>query len=73
VIERTDQKGERHTFAIDDMVAAAGYYDLALINVTLAPGAVYVASIGGHTLAFGIAADAKASRAPVVSRLLRFP
>jgi hypothetical protein len=73
VIERTDQKGERHTFTLDDMVVAAGFYDLALLNVSLAPGAVYEASIGGHRLAFGIAADAKEGRAPVVSRLLRFP
>jgi hypothetical protein len=72
LIERIDRRGERHKLEIDDTVAAAGFYDLAKINVSLARGAIYDASIGGHKMTFQIAAKAKSGPAPVVSRLLRF-
>ena len=35
LIERTDRRGESHSLKIDDTVAAAGFYDLAKINVSL--------------------------------------
>lgn len=72
-IVRTDRPGERHELKIDDAVAAAGFYDLARINVSLTRGATYDASIGGHKLTFQIDAKARSGPAPVVSRLLRFP
>ena len=72
LIERIDRPGERHTFKIDDTIAAAGFYDLAKINVSLARGGIYDASIGGHKVTFQIDAKAKSGPAPVVSRLLRF-
>ncbi len=72
LIERTDRPGERHEFKIDDTIAAAGFYDLAKINVSLARGAIYDASIGDHKMTFQIDAKAKSGPAPVVSRLLRF-
>ena len=72
LIERTDRRGERHELKIDDAIVAAGFYDLAKINVSLARGAIYDASIGGHKMTFEIAAKAKSGPAPVVSRLLRF-
>ena len=72
-IVRTDRPGERHELRIDDAVAAAGFYDLARINLSLARGATYDASIGGHKLTFQIDAKARSGPAPVVSRLLRFP
>jgi hypothetical protein len=72
LIERTDRRGERHELKIDDAIVAAGFYDLAKINVSLARGAIYDASIGGHKMTFQIAAKAKSGPAPVVSRLLRF-
>jgi len=71
-IVRTDRPGERHELRIDDAIAAAGFYDLARINVRLARGAIYDASIGGHKMTFQIDAKAKSGPAPVVSRLLRF-
>jgi hypothetical protein len=72
-IERTDRPGERHELKIDDAVAAAGFYDLAKINVSLTRGAIYDARIGGQKLTFRIDAKAKSGPAPIVSRLLRFP
>src|SRR6202171_1877391 len=72
LIERTDRRGERRELKIDDTSAAAGFYDLAKINVSLARGAIYDASIGSHKMTFQIAAKAKSGTAPVVSRLLRF-
>ena len=71
-IARTDRKGDRREIKIDDSTAAAGFYDLAKINVRLIRGATYEASIGSHKLAFEVDAKAKSGPAPVVSRLLRF-
>ncbi|HUI97150.1 MAG TPA: hypothetical protein VLX44_15445 [Xanthobacteraceae bacterium] len=70
-IVRTDRRGERHEVAIDDAVAAAGFYDLAKARLSLTRGAIYQASIGGHTLVFQVDAKATSGPAPVVSRLLR--
>jgi hypothetical protein len=72
LIERIDRRGERHELKIDDAVAAAGFYDLANIDVSLTRGAIYDASIGGHKMTFAIDAKAKSGPAPIVSRLLRF-
>jgi hypothetical protein len=72
LIERIDRKGERHELKIDDATAAAGFYDLARTNISLARGAIYDASIGGHKMMFQIDAKATSGPAPVISRLLRF-
>ncbi len=72
VIRRVDRPGERHTIKIDDAIAAAGFYDLAKINLNLTRGGIYTASLGGQTVPFRIAAEATPGRAPIVSRLLRF-
>ena len=72
LIERVDRRGERHEFKIDDAIAAAGFYDLAKIKVSLARGAIYDASIGGHKMTFAIDPKAASGPAPIVSRLLRF-
>jgi hypothetical protein len=72
LIERIDRKGERHELKIDDTIAATGFYDLAGMNVTLARGGIYDASIGGHKMMFQIDAKATSGPAPIVSRLLRF-
>jgi hypothetical protein len=71
LIARLDRRGERHELNIDDTVAAAGFYDLAKVNVNLTRGAIYEASIGGHEMMFQIDAKAKSGPAPIVSRLLR--
>jgi hypothetical protein len=72
LIERKDRHGERLEVKIDDAIVAAGFYDLAKSNVSLARGAIYEASIGGHKMTFQIDPKAKSGAAPVVSRLLRF-
>lgn len=72
LIERVGRKQDRREVKID---AGAGtpFHDLAKDNIRLARGAVYKASLGGHTMTFKIDAKAKSGSAPVVSRLLRFP
>jgi hypothetical protein len=72
LIQRTDRKGKRLELPIDDATAAAGFYDLSKSKVSLVPGGIYDASIGGHKMTFAIDAKAKSGPAPVVSRLLRF-
>jgi hypothetical protein len=72
LIERTGRGRERHAFAIDDTIAAAGFYDLAKVNLSLTRGAIYDARIGRHKMTFQVDAKAKSGPAPVVSRLLRF-
>ena len=72
LIQRTDRKGKRLELPIDDATASAGFYDLAKSKVSLVPGGIYDASIGGHKMTFAIDAKAKSGSAPVVSRLLRF-
>jgi hypothetical protein len=73
LIARTDRKGgDRHALSIDDATAAAGFYDLAKRNLSLARGATYEASLGDRKLTFQIDANARSGPAPVVSRLLRF-
>ena len=71
LIQRTDRKGKRLELPIDDATAAAGFYDLSKSKVSLVPGGIYDASIGGHKMTFAIDAKAKSGPAPVVSRLLR--
>ena len=71
-LRRTDRPGERRELKLDDVTAAAGFYDLGKQHVSLTRGASYEAAIGGRTLAFRVDAKAKAGAAPVVSRLLRF-
>jgi hypothetical protein len=72
LIRRTDRWGERYVIKIDDTVAAAGFYDLAKTDVSLAPGATYDATIGKHKMTFQIDPQASSDRTPIVSRLLRF-
>ena len=72
LIERIDRRGESHSLKIDETVAAAGFYDLAKINISLTRGAIYDASIGDQKVTFQIDPKAKDGPAPVVSRLLRF-
>jgi hypothetical protein len=59
VIARSDHTDERHAFAIDDASAAAGFFDLAKVNISLARCGIYDNSVGGHKLTFQIAAKAK--------------
>jgi hypothetical protein len=72
LIERVDRRGERHELKIDDTIAAAGFYDLAKVNLSLARGGIYDASISGHKMTFQVDAKAQSGPAPIVSRLLRF-
>jgi hypothetical protein len=72
LIERVDRPGERHEVKLDDAVTGGGFFDLAKVNLTLARGAIYSASLDGHKMTFAVDPKAKSGPAPVVSRLLRF-
>ncbi|HLH97072.1 MAG TPA: hypothetical protein VKW08_18330 [Xanthobacteraceae bacterium] len=72
VIVREGRHHERHEVKLDEAAAAAGYYDLSQANLSLAPGAIYDATIGDHMVSFQIDAKAKSGPAPIVSRLVRF-
>jgi hypothetical protein len=71
-IERIDRPGERHELKIDETVTGGTFYDLANVNLTLARGAIYSATLDGRKMTFAIDPKAKSLPAPVVSRLLRF-
>jgi len=72
VIRRVGRPGESHTIRISDASAAAGFFDLAKINLHLARGSVYMASLAGQNVPFRIDANAQSGPAPIASRLLRF-
>jgi len=72
VIERRDRPSERYEVKIDDAVRGGAFYDLAMINARLSPGATYNASIGDSKMMFRVDARAKSGATPVISRLLRF-
>jgi hypothetical protein len=85
VIERTNGAGERIAIEIDESLANGGFYDLGSQGTQLKPGAHYAATLGDRKLNFKVDGKAaskgnkasdktgRASKAPIVSRLLRFP
>jgi hypothetical protein len=85
VIERTNRPSERIAVEIDEALANGGFYDLGKTAMRLRPGARYSATLGSRKLDFRVDARARsadktadktgnmAGKAPVVSRLLRFP
>jgi hypothetical protein len=72
VIRRVDRPGENHAIKLSDASVAKGFYDLATINLNLASGGVYMASLGGQNVPFRIDTNATSGPAPIASRLLRF-
>ena len=82
VIERTNHPSERIAIEIDESLANGGFYDLgkadSKTDTRLRPGASYTATLANRTLMFRVAAKVMTGKvmtgkAPVVSRLLRFP
>jgi hypothetical protein len=77
VIERIAQPGRqapkqfKQSFKIDSDVPPDGFFDLAKVNVRLARGTAYKASLGDHETLFSIDPKAKSGKVPVVSRLVR--
>ena len=67
VIERRGGKN-RHEIALD----GSSFHDLAKDKIRLKRGAVYVASVGSHTMTFKVDATAKTEAPSVLTRLLRF-
>jgi hypothetical protein len=72
VIGRTDVPGESHRYEISDAMIGARFFDLATANLSLAPGATYEATIGGHKVSFRIDPNVASTSTPIVSRLVRF-
>ncbi|MCA3240591.1 MAG: hypothetical protein ING89_04765 [Rubrivivax sp.] len=72
-VERIDRTGERLELKLDGPALLRGrFFDLALAQVTLSPGATYRATLGERSLEFVIDADPPASPAALLGRLLRF-
>jgi hypothetical protein len=72
VVERLDQKGERH-----DVDIAAGslvrgkFYDFARTGTALQPGGIYAASIGARRTVFSVDQGAEPGSTPIIGRLVR--
>jgi hypothetical protein len=73
VIERLNRPSERLTIEIDESLAKGGLYDLGKADARLQPGARYTAVLGSHKLFFKVHGRATTGKAPIVSKLLRFP
>jgi hypothetical protein len=73
MVERLNRPSERITIEIDESLANGGLYDLGKANASLRPGARYTATLGSRKLIFRVDARATTGKAPVVSKLLRFP
>jgi hypothetical protein len=72
-IVRIDQGGERYAFVIDNQqLLHNAFYDLADRGLTLTAGGVYRATMGSESVTFRIDTSAKAGKAPIVGRLVRF-
>ena len=72
VVERLDQPGERHEFAITDQQLVRGaFLDFAKAGVALAAGGVYRAKLAGQEIVFKIDPDAKPGDMPLAGRLAR--
>jgi hypothetical protein len=73
IIERTKRPSERFAVEIDESLANGGFYDLGKADVRLRRGALYAAALGNRKFTFKVDAKARTGKAPVISRLLRFP
>jgi hypothetical protein len=73
VIARADRRGKRVSIQLEESLAAGGFYDMAKTKTRFARGAVYTATLGSRKMTFKVDRKAKIGKAPVVSRLLRFP
>ena len=73
VIERTDQRGERHEVNIASGALLRGsFYDFAKDDRQLTPGGTYRARLGAQQIVFKIDPLAKPGRTAIIGRLIRF-
>jgi len=72
VLERLDQRGERHELAVTGLELMRGaFFDCAKAGVALAPGGIYRAKFADREIVFKIDPDAKPGDVPLVGRLAR--
>jgi hypothetical protein len=73
VIERLDQRGERHAIEISrEQLTHGPFYDFADAGKALPAGGTYRADFAGQELVFKVDADASPGKTAIVTRLLRF-
>ncbi len=73
VIERTDQRGERHEVNIASGALLRGsFYDFAKDDKQLTPGGTYRARLGTQQIVFRVDPLAKPGRTAIIGRLIRF-
>jgi hypothetical protein len=74
VLERLDQRGERHELAVTEQALTRGaFFDCAKAGVALAAGGIYRAKFADREIVFKIDPDAKPGDAPLLGRLARLP
>lgn len=72
VVERLDQRGERHELAVTGQELMRGaFFDCAKVGVALAPGGIYRAKFADREIVFKIDPGAKPGDAPLLGRLAR--
>ncbi|MGN6749359.1 MAG: hypothetical protein ACTHJS_12275 [Xanthobacteraceae bacterium] len=72
ILERLDQRGERHELAVTEQGLLGGaFFDCAKAGVALAPGGIYRAKFADREIVFKIDPEAKPSDAPLLGRLAR--
>jgi len=72
VVERLDQRGERHEIGVTEKELLGGaFFDCAKAGVALAPGGIYRAKFADREIVFKIDPDAKPGDAPLLGRLAR--
>jgi hypothetical protein len=72
-IVRIDRNGEHYVLTISNQqLLHQAFYDFADAGLTLSPGGIYRAAMGGQSVTFKIDPSAKAGKTPIVGRLLRF-
>jgi hypothetical protein len=72
ILERLDQRGERHELAVTEQGLLGGaFFDCAKAGVALAPGGIYRAKFADREIVFKIDPEAKPGDAPLLGRLAR--
>jgi hypothetical protein len=72
VLERLDQRGERHELAVTGQELMRGaFFDCAKAGIALAPGGIYRAKFADREIVFKIDPDAKPGDVPLLGRLAR--
>jgi hypothetical protein len=71
-VKRLDVQGERHGLQAEGEADGRARMDLAERDIRLAPGGVYMVTVGGFAQVFQVAQEASRGGVPLVGRLVPF-